>query len=96
MLKHLKMYILTARMPQMAFYLQCAEGVVLESGDLVSCEVEDAQVVQAAEHVSCDQVDAVPVERQLQKQTQVSEGPGLQRGDAVILQVEVVQLTEVR
>ncbi len=53
-------------------------------------------MVQAAEHVSCDQVDAVPVERQLQKQTQVSEGPGLQRGDAVILQVEVVQLTEVR
>lgn len=72
------------------------EGVVLESGDLVSCEVEDAQVVQATEHVSCDQVDAVSVERQLQKQTQGSEGPGLQHGDAVILQVEVVQLAEVR
>ncbi len=35
-------------------------------------------MVQAAEHVSCDQVDAVPVERQLQSKTQVSEGPGLQ------------------
>lgn len=53
-------------------------------------------MVQAAKHISCDQVDAVSIKRELQKQTQVSEGPGLQRGDAVILQVEVVQLAEVR
>ena len=58
--------------------LQASEGVVLKLRDLVPSQVEDPEVLQAPEHVCCDQVDEVPVEGQLQQLSLAEEGPVLQ------------------
>lgn len=65
--------------------------MVLHPGDLVASQVQDPQVLQTPEHVGGDQVDEVAVEGQLQQLALAEEGARLQRRDAVVLEVEVVQ-----
>lgn len=74
--------------------LQPPEGVVLHSGDLVSGQVEDSEVLQTPEHVCGDEVDEISIEGELKKLPLTEESPRLQRGDAVVLEVEVMEATK--
>lgn len=74
--------------------LQTREGVVLNSGDLVASEVEDAQVLQTPKHVRGDEVNEVTIEGQLQQLSLTEKGPGLQGRDAVVLQVKVMEAAQ--
>lgn len=65
--------------------------MVLHPGDLVAGQVQDPQVLKTPEHVRGDQVNEVAVQGQLQQLALAKEGAGLQRRDAVVLEVEVVQ-----
>lgn len=74
--------------------LQSPEGVILHSGDLVPGEVQDPEVLQTPEHVRGDQVDEVAIKRQLQQLALAEKRPRLQRRDAIILKIEIMEAAQ--
>lgn len=75
-------------------YLQVREGVGHKTGDLVPCQVEDPQVLQTFEDAAVEEMDTISIERQFHQVLLGPEGAGLQGGDAVVLDIEVLETQE--
>lgn len=55
------------------------EGVVQQACDVISCQVKNAEMFESLKHVSCNQVDPVPIQSQLQQLTLILERARLNR-----------------
>lgn len=66
-------------------HLQATEGVVQQASDVISCQVKNAEMFKSLKHVSCHQVDPVPIQSQLQQLALVLERARLHSRDGVVL-----------